>query len=217
LVGFVTIAVASMFIGNLLALLQRNVKRLLAYSSIAHLGYLLVTIVAVGEARVTAASFYLAAYFAAMLSTFGIVGLLSRPGQEAESLDDYRGLFWRRPWVAAALTIALLSLIGIPLTAGFFGKLGLLTAGVGSGLWLLVLSVVTSSAIGLYYYLRVIVTLFLEPSEEEQARQPAAGPTVPERIVFALLALVVLGVGVYPTPLLRAISSVVSGLTLGPP
>jgi NADH-quinone oxidoreductase subunit N len=234
LIGFIVIAVASMIVGNVLALLQRSVKRLLAYSSIAHLGYLLVAFVSIYTARVTAAAFYLVAYFATMLSAFGIVGLLSRPEHEADSVDDYRGLFWQRPWVAMSMTTMMFSLIGIPLTIGFFAKLYILTAGVGSALWLLAIVLVVSSVVGLYYYLRVIVAMFLHPSEEEQAQgrvrefgfaspAPTDGnpnadmPTVLERVVLTVLSLGVLSMGIYPTALIRTIVSLVSSLTVGLP
>jgi len=215
LIGFVVIAIASMIVGNVLALLQRSVKRLLAYSSIAHFGYLLVAFVSIYEARVTAAAFYLVAYFAAMLSAFGIVGLLSRPEQEADDIDHYRGLFWHRPWVAISLTTMMFSLIGIPLTIGFFAKLYILTAGVGSMLWLLALVLVVSSVVGLYYYLRVIVAMFLQRKEE--ARLSAGMPTVLESVVLTALTLGVLGMGIYPTALIRTILNLVSGLKVGIP
>jgi NADH-quinone oxidoreductase subunit N len=173
---FTIIAVASMLVGNLLALLQRNVKRLLAYSSIAHLGYLLVAFLASGALAVTAVAFYLVAYFVTTLGAFGIVGVLSSSDRDADKVEDYRGLFWRRPWLAMVFTATLLSLAGIPLTAGFIGKFYVLNAGVGSALWLLVITLVVSSVIGLYYYLRLIVTMYLGVPEEEaaQVKAPAA-------------------------------------------
>ena len=116
------LAVISMFVGNLLALQQQNLKRLLAYSSISHMGYLLMTVLAFRPWAVTAAILYLAAYFIAILAAFGVMIALSAPGREAETLDDYRGLYWRRPWLALVLTLSMLSLAGIPLTAGVYGK-----------------------------------------------------------------------------------------------
>src|SRR5690606_2698522 len=116
---FTIIAIASMVIGNLLALLQNNVKRILAYSSIANLGYLLVAFIASGNLAVEASAFYLTSYFIAIITSFGIITLLSTKEREAEELNDYAGLFWRRPFLAAVFTAMLLSLAGIPLTAGF--------------------------------------------------------------------------------------------------
>jgi len=124
------IAVASMVVGNLAALLQTNVKRILAYSSIAHLGYLLVAILAGGSLAQQAVAYYLAAYFVTTLGAFGVVIVLSSAEREAETLDDYRGLLWSRPWLALILTASLLSLAGIPLTGGFLAKFYVFAAGV---------------------------------------------------------------------------------------
>lgn len=121
------IAGLSMLFGNLLALLQTNVKRILGYSSIAHLGYLLVALTAGGGLASEAVGFYLATYVVTMLAAFGVVAVLSAGREEAERLDAYRGLFWRRPWLAAVLTAALLSLSSIPITGGFVGKLYIVT------------------------------------------------------------------------------------------
>src|SRR5205823_6514881 len=153
------IAVASMLVGNVLALLQHNVKRLLAYSSIAQLGYLLVALVAGGPRAAEAVTYYMVAYMVTTLCAFGSVTVLSGTTADADTLEVYRGLFWRRPGVAVVLAAALLSLAGMPLTAGFVGKFYVLAAGVESALWLLVVLVVCNSALGLFYYLRLVVTM----------------------------------------------------------
>ena len=132
------VAIASMFAGNLLALLQNNVKRILAYSSIAHLGYLIVAFEAGGDMAGFAVAFYFVAYFATMLGAFGVVTMLSTPGNDLGDLESYRGLFWRRPMIASVFTVMLLSLAGIPLTAGFVGKFYIVAAGASVSLWLLV-------------------------------------------------------------------------------
>ena len=119
-----------MFIGNFLALRQTNVKRILAYSSIAHIGYLLVAFLAGGKLGAEAVSFYLVAYFITTTGAFGVLATLSDKDRDAEQMDDYRGLFWTRPWTAAIFTAMLLSLAGIPLTAGFIGKFYIVAAGV---------------------------------------------------------------------------------------
>jgi NADH-quinone oxidoreductase subunit N len=193
-------------VGNLLALLQSNIKRVLAYSSIAHLGYLLVAFLAGGSLAVTAIAFYLVAYFVSTLAALGSLALLSGPERDADSIDDYRGLLWRRPGSAVVLIASLFSLAGIPLTAGFVGKLYLLASGAGSGLWLLVIVLVGSSVIGLFYYLRIIVAMYQPPSEE--AGQ-AAVPALPLAggIVLALLSLALVWLGVYPTSLLQMIGA----------
>ena len=206
------IAVASMVAGNLLALLQDNVKRLLAYSSIAHLGYLLVALLAGGELAVEAATFYLVAYFVTILTAFGVV-TVSRPAggdeeAEAEALADYQGLFWRRPWLAAVFTASLLSLAGIPLTAGFLGKFYVLAAGVDAALWALVIALVVNSAIGLFYYLRVVVAML----GQQEAEVAAAGISVPSGAVLTALTVLLIWFGVYPMPLTRLIQAMVAGL-----
>lgn len=156
------IAIACMIAGNVLALMQQNVKRLLAYSSIAHFGYLLVAFLS-GDAGVGAGVFYLLAYSITLLSAFGIITLLSTRRKDADELSGYRGLFWRNPLMAAIFTVALLSLAGIPLTAGFPAKFFILTVGVQQHMWLLAVVLVLTSVIGLYYYLRIISTLFAAP------------------------------------------------------
>ena len=168
------VAIASMLAGNLLALRQDNVKRILAYSSIAHLGYLLVAFLASGERAGVAVGFYLVAYFATSLVAFGVVTVLSSGERDADLMLDYRGLGARRPWLAAIFTVALLSLAGMPLTMGFIGKFLIVTAGGGAALWALVVILVVSSTIGLYYYTRLIVAMYVRRPEE---LEPAgAGP-----------------------------------------
>lgn len=198
------IAVLSMFAGNLLALLQDNVKRLLAYSSIAHLGYLLVAFLAGGSLVVEAVTFYLAAYFITTLGAFGIVSVLSKPGREAEAMDDYRALFWNRPWVAMVFTVMLLSLAGIPLTAGFIGKFYVIAAGVDSSLWVLIVVLVVNSVIGLFYYLRVIVAMAAEGRRD--AREPdqaqALQVSYADGLVLAMLSGLLFWLGLYPAPLI---------------
>ncbi len=202
--GLTAIAVLSMFAGNLLAIFQDNVKRILAYSSIAHMGYLLVAFLASGPHRVMVAVFYLAAYFVTTLGAFAVITVLSVKGRDADSLDDYRGLFYRRPWIAGIFTAMLLSLAGIPLTAGFIGKFFMIAAGVVSSHWLLVASLVVSSAIGLFYYLRVMVALYTPASPPTAA----IGPIRPlGRITLAVLVILLFGLGVYPGPVTDLISA----------
>lgn len=207
---FLVIAIASMLLGNVLALLQNNVKRILAYSSIAHLGYLLVAFLASGVLGIVAATFYLVAYFITTLTAFGILTLLSTSERDADRLDDFRGLFWRRPWMAGAFTASLLSLAGIPLTVGFVGKFYVVAAGVADALWLAVIVLVVGSAIGLFYYLRVVVAMTLSPGEEGGA--PIASPRVPLTggLVLAVLVILLVWLGVYPSPFLRMIQAAAS-------
>lgn len=209
---FALIAAASMLVGNLLALLQNNVKRILAYSSIAHLGYVLVAFLATGSIAVMAVTYYLTAYFVTLLTAFGIVALLSTADGEAEALEDYRALFWQRPGLATIFTMTLLSLAGIPLTAGFIGKFYIVTAGVGSALWSLVIILVVSSAIGLYYYLRIIVTMGLQVEPDRPQSALARSLPLGGSLVLAILMVLLIGFGLYPAPLIDMIQNTVAGL-----
>lgn len=207
------IAVASILIGNLLALLQNNLKRLLGYSSIAHFGYLLVALIASKGLAVEAIGVYLATYVLTSLGAFGVITLMSTPysGRDADALFEYRGLFWRRPYLTAVLTVMMLSLAGIPLTAGFIGKFYVIAAGVQAHEWLLLGSMVIGSAIGVFYYLRVMVTMFMvEPNLQRRDAdlhwaQRAGG------IMLLLVALLTFLLGVYPQPLLELVQLAVIG------
>ncbi len=208
---FVVVSICSMFAGNLLALMQQSVKRLLAYSSISHLGYMLVAFVAGGRLAMEAIAFYLVTYVATMLGAFGIVSILSGVGEERDDIGSYRGLFWRRPWVAGAFTAVLLSLAGIPLTAGFIGKYYVLTAGVGSAEWTLVVVLVINSALGLFYYLRVVVAMLSPVAEVSLSPARLA---LAAGIVLSLLTLVLIWIGVYPSPVMQIVHDAVAGFSL---
>ncbi len=206
---FTIIAIASMFAGNILALLQDNVKRILAYSSIAHLGYMLVAFQASGDLGPTAVTFYLVAYFVTILGAFGVVGILSDGTRDADTLEDYQGLFWRRPALAAVFTAMLLSLAGIPVTAGFIGKFYVIAAGASAAMWGPVVILVITSAIGLYYYLRIVVALYGPPRQPRLA-QPALA--LPGALALAVLAACLIFFGVFPQSLLGIIRQAISGV-----
>ncbi|MEO8592352.1 MAG: NADH-quinone oxidoreductase subunit N [Candidatus Solibacter sp.] len=206
---FSIIAIASMFAGNILALLQNNVKRILAYSSIAHLGYLLVAFQAGSDLGPTAVTFYLVAYFVTTLGAFGVIAVLSDGSKDADDMEDYRGLFWRRPALAAVFTAMLLSLAGIPVTAGFIGKFYILAAGASSAMWALIVIMVITSAIGLFYYLRIVVVMYGHSAESSA---PSSGLAPAGGVVLALLTAFLLWFGVFPGPLLSAISTALAGL-----
>jgi NADH-quinone oxidoreductase subunit N len=217
LLGCTLIAVLSMGFGNLLALLQANLKRLLAYSSIAHFGYLLVAFIAGGPGAATAAGFYFVAYFATTLAGFGVLIVLSGGGLEADLIADYQGLAWRSPWLAGVLTVTLLSLAGLPISAGFFAKLFVLGAGVEARLRLASIALVATSAIGLYYYLRILVAVFRRPGAEEPGEATPRPPAQPSRGIasgaaLAALTLILLALGVFPSPLYEAIRRWINGL-----
>jgi NADH-quinone oxidoreductase subunit N len=203
---FAIIAIASMLIGNLMALLQNNVKRILAYSSIAHMGYLLVAFEASGAMASEAVAFYLVAYFITTIGAFGVVAVLSDEERDADTLEDYAGLFWRRPVLASIFTLMLLSLAGIPVTAGFLAKFYVVTVGASAGIWALILILVISSVIGLFYYLRVVITMYARVRQEAPRAEPNAfGGSY--TVLMALTALL-LWLGVYPVPLLNVIRMV---------
>jgi NADH-quinone oxidoreductase subunit N len=199
---FVIIAVASMIVGNLLALLQTNVKRILAYSSIAHFGYMLVAFVAGGIMAVEAVTFYLVAYTVTTLGAFGVVTVLSDSNRDADTLEDYRGLFWRRPLIAGTFTVMLLSLAGIPATMGFLAKFYVLAAGASATKWSLIIILVITSTIGLFYYLRILVALYSASSEREASTQPVVPAS---GFVLAVLTTSLIWFGIYPAPLLDMI------------
>jgi len=199
---FAIIAIVSMLVGNLLALLQTNVKRILAYSSIAHLGYLLVAFLAGGSTGTAAVTYYLVAYFVTMLGAFGVVTVLSVE-KEADAMVDYEGLFWQRPWLAVVFAASLLSLAGIPLTAGFVGKFYVIAAGVGSSLWSLVLILVVSSGIGLFYYLRIVVAMYKDAPREGRITTPSLSLT--GSVALATLTLLLFWLGIYPVTLIHTV------------
>ena len=191
-------AAITMSVGNVVALAQQNLKRMLAYSSIAHVGYMLVGVVAGGSLGNGAVLFYLLVYTFTTAGAFGAILLLERNGREAVQLADYGGLATRHPVLAVALSVFLLSLIGIPPTAGFVGKFYLFGAAVKSGyVWLAVIGVL-NSAVAAYYYLRLIVFMYM--------REPEGAPTVMAPSFSGALALVValwgvVQLGVAPGPL----------------
>ena len=207
------IAVLSMIAGNLLALLQDNIKRILAYSSIAHLGYALVAFLAGGPLAIEAVSIYLVAYAITTIGAFAVMILLSRPGieRDADDIGDYRGLLWTRPWLALTFAAMLLSLAGIPLTAGFIAKFYAVTSGVGANLIVPVMALVVGSIIGLYYYLRIIVAMILSPPAEP-VPQRTPRPAWTSAAVVAVLMALLIWVGTYPAPLVATIRA--SAVTL---
>jgi NADH-quinone oxidoreductase subunit N len=202
---FLAVAIASMIIGNLLALLQGNIKRILAYSSIAHFGYLLTAFIASGDLAVTAVTFYLIAYFVASIGAFGVITVLSGPDRDADRIEDYRGLFWTRPWLAAVFGAMFLSLAGMPLTVGFVGKFYLVAAGAQTALWAPVIILVATSVIGLFYYLRVIIAMYARPEAEEEPLVVPRLPSPAETVVLVMAAGLALWLGIYPSPLLHII------------
>jgi len=187
------VAALSMTLGNIGALVQDNVKRLLAYSSIAHAGYLLVAFAALPDNGIPAAMFYTASYAAMNVGAFAVISHFGSAGERYVTLEDYSGLGRRSPLLAATLTVFLLSLIGIPITGGFFAKFYVFSAALQANLVGLVIIGVLNSAVGAYYYLRIIVVMYMrEPRGEIQVSPVPAG--LGAALVISLVTTIYLGV-----------------------
>lgn len=186
-------AALSMTLGNVGALVQDNVKRLLAYSSIAHAGYLLVAFAALPTSGIPAAMFYAASYAAMNVGAFAVVSHFASAGERYVTLEDYSGLGRRSPLLAATLTIFLLSLIGIPITGGFFAKFYVFSAALQANLVGLVIIGVLNSAVGAYYYLRVIVVMYMREPREE-APVPSAPTGLRAALTLTVFATIYLGI-----------------------
>jgi NADH-quinone oxidoreductase subunit N len=196
------LAVLSMTVGNVMALIQRNTKRMLAYSSIAHAGYLLVGVAAGTQAGYSAVLFYLFAYTFMTLGAFGVVAVLARRGEEQERVNDLAGLGMRRPFLGAVMALCMFSLAGIPGTAGFMGKWYLFWSAIERGsaigdptlIWLAIIAVL-NSAVSLYYYLRLPVLMYMrDPVEDEAPDQPGSF----EWMALAGCAFTILLIGIWP-------------------
>lgn len=188
------IALATMTVGNFAAILQSNIKRMLAYSSIAHAGYVLVAVTANSNTGSAAAMFYLAAYAFTNLGAFAVVAYFSRKGERYVTISDFEGLSERQPVMAAMMTIFLLSLIGVPLTGGFFGKFYIFKAALDANLvWLTVLGLL-NSAVAAYYYLRILVVMYMKEPGESMKDLPPATPGLKVAVFGSALGTVVLGI-----------------------
>ncbi|MEM6512693.1 MAG: NADH-quinone oxidoreductase subunit NuoN [Pseudomonadota bacterium] len=188
------VAVLSLIIGNVVAIAQTNIKRMLAYSTIAHVGFILLAIMTGTRDGYAAALFYTLTYVVASLGSFGMVILLSRGGYEAETIADFKGLNERSPWFALMMMFLMLSLAGIPPFVGFFGKLSAISAVLDAGFIGLSVLMVLASVIGAFYYLRVIWYMYFEEAEDQAVFQ-AGGDT---RVVLSLNSVAVLGLGILP-------------------
>jgi len=196
------IAVLSITIGNLGALLQRDVKRMLAYSSIAHAGYLLVAYTAFPADGIASACFYTAAYAAMNVGAFTVITQLSGYEERARTIDDYTGLALKRPVLAAALTFFLLSLIGIPFTGGFFGKFYVFSAALHAGnVWLAVIGLL-NSGIACFYYLRLLAALYTRPAHDTERIDVSSPITIPAAIALTFTAAATLLLGIAPNRIL---------------
>jgi len=190
----VILAILSMAVGNIFAIAQANIKRMLAYSTISHVGFILVGILAGTAKGYSAAMFYSIVYAVMATGAFGIVMLLSRRGFEAENLDDYKGLNERSPWYAAMMLLVMFSMAGVPPTVGFFAKMFVLDALVNVDMTWLALVGVFFSIIGAFYYLRIIKIMYFDKPETDE---PLVAST-DTRILVTVNGLAMLGLGVFP-------------------
>ena len=197
------LAVGTLATGSLVALVQQDIKRLLAYSGIAHAGFILLGLSTASAGGYHAVIFYLVTYTFMSLGAFTVVVLLYRRHQDAETVADYAGLSRQHPWLAASMTLFLFSLAGIPPTGGFIAKLGIIMALVENGQWLLALIAVLFSVVAAYYYLRLIMLIWMKPPDHQfPARLPRAGI-----LVLILTATVTLLLGILPATLLEQLSA----------
>ena len=200
----ILVAVLSLAVGNLIAIAQVNLKRMLAYSTISHMGFFLLGVLANSEAGMAASLFYMISYALTGLAAFGMIMLLSRAGFEADRIEDFRGLNRRSPWLALVMMVVLFSLAGVPPTVGFYAKLGVIRAVMQHDLlWLAILAVMFS-VIGAFYYLRVIKAMYFDALDE----QPAISPALDVRVFMGVNGVLVLGLGVFPAPLLALCQAV---------
>jgi NADH-quinone oxidoreductase subunit N len=206
------LAVLTLLVGAVLAVVQTNVKRMMAYSSINHAGFVLVGVQAATEQGVEAALFYLATYTFLIAGTFGVITLVGRTGDGHHSLDDYKGLSRARPGLALLLTVFLFAQAGVPLTSGFFAKFYVITAAVDAGSTSLAVIAMLSSVISAFLYLRITVSLYMADPDEAPAAPRLAIP-VGAGVALALCLVVTLLVGVWPGSIAEVARDAVPVLT----
>jgi NADH-quinone oxidoreductase subunit N len=198
----VGIAVLTMVVGSVLAVVQEDLKRLLAYSSIAHAGFVFTGIIATNDRGVSGSLFYLATYGITVLGAFAVVAILGGSGERRSRIDDFRGLFYERPLMAGALTLFLLSLAGVPATSGFVGKLVVFGAAVQEGYTWVVVVGALASAVAAFFYLKVLVVMYMqERDEDDEALEEPGGGWLASGVV-ALAALITVVLGLYWSPLI---------------
>jgi NADH-quinone oxidoreductase subunit N len=199
-----------MVFGSLVAIAQRDVKRMLAYSSIAHAGFLLSGVIALNKSGLDASIFYLFAYGVATVGAFGVVTLVRDSAGEVTDLNRWSGLGKRSPWVATAFAGFLLAFAGIPLTSGFIGKFSIFSAAYESGSTAILITGVLSSAIAAFFYIRVIVLMFFKDPVEDGTS--VVIPSLYTQITIIVSSVVTFALGIYPTPLINFIQSSASFL-----
>jgi len=204
------LAVLTMVFGNILALVQKDMKRLLAYSAIAHAGYVLVALVAGADLGGIGVLYYLVVYSLTTLGSFGVVALVKKEDDGGTAIENFAGLGWSRPWVGLAMAIFMFSLAGIPPTAGFIGKFYIFGAAVQQGhVWLAVIGVM-ASLVSVYYYLRVVVLMYMRPAPSEAPFLIPANAAI--TVALGLAVIGILFLGIYPGPLYDTVHHAVTGM-----
>ncbi len=195
------LSLLTMFFGNLLAISQHNIKRMLAYSSIAHAGYIFIGVIAANDDGRMGILFYLFSYTLMTVGAFGVIYLIDGRERHAQELEDYRGLAYRYPALAFLLSLFMVAMAGLPPTAGFIGKFYLFAAAIKEGYYVLAALGILTSVIGAYYYLRVIYMMYMKEEVREVVRGPVAAPTV---LALLVAALGVIYFGILPSGLTQA-------------
>ncbi|MDR0233861.1 MAG: NADH-quinone oxidoreductase subunit NuoN [Zoogloeaceae bacterium] len=211
----ILLAVLSMGLGNVVAIAQRNIKRMLAYSAISHMGFVLLALssgfVLANDTQITtlhaygSALFYLVAYLIATLAAFGLIMMLSRAGFESDRLEDFSGLNQRSPWFAAMMMMLMLSMAGIPFLVGFFAKFAVLSAVVSAGYYWLAVLAVMFSLIGAFYYLRLIKIMYFDEAPADALPIQASFST---RVLFSVNSLAVVFIGLFPHAVMMVCTNV---------
>ncbi len=203
----IVLSILSLAIGNIVAIAQTNIKRMLAYSTISHMGFLLLGIIAANETGYEAAMFYVVTYAIIAAAAFGLIILLSRAGFEADRIDDFKGLNAKHPWFALMVLIIMFSLAGVPPTVGFFAKLEVLKAVVSVDLvWLAVVAVVFA-IIGAFYYIRIIKIMYFDKPEADAPAGLAMGADM--KFALSVNCLLALGLGLFPNELMQLVARVI--------
>ncbi len=205
------LAAITMVVANLIALVQPNVKRMLAYSSIAHGGYLMVAVVAANDMASAAMLFYLLVYTLMNIGAFAVVISVAHQGEDRLQIDDYAGFGWQQPLLGVFLTIFLLSLAGFPGTGGFMGKIFLLQGAVDSNLWILSVILVLSTVVSYWYYLRVAWYMWMRDASDPEAHSLVVAPLSMRIALLAAVGLI-LFLGIFPGSILGFVQSSVGPL-----
>ncbi len=201
------LSVLSMIVGNAVAIVQRDLKRMLAYSGIAHVGYMMIAMISLRDDSVAAVAVYTIVYALMNIGAFGVVSLLSKNQNDPQTLDDIAGLYWRRPFQGFAMTICMFSLSGLPPTAGFMSKFFIFKNAIESGHTAIALTGIITSIVSVYYYLRVVYFMFMKDATETT---PGTASGVFATGAMAISILGILGIGLFPGPLFKVAGAAAS-------